>query len=289
MDKLIKAFSEKSRIRFTAVDVTQSAKALEARHLAGPTAAMALAEGLVGVAMLSQDAAGDDEATLLRLNASGPIGGLTVEAMGDGGLRGYTNVKILNDLDGREEINTDEAWGESGAVVVQTSVPGRLLNQAQLRVSPLKIKFVLARCFNQSLQVPTACEIRVRATSGGVLSARGVLAQRMADTDMPAFVNVLEKFEDGSVGRSLEDGVDDWRQLFGLPDIEERETRDLFFKCRCSRERTLAALKTLAPEELDAMAAKGEPQAVVCHMCGETYYAAPEDIRRIADGIRSGK
>ncbi len=287
MDSLLKFFSPNSKIRFAMVDVTMSAKALEARHLSGPTASMALAEGLAAVALLSMDAAQDDEATLLRIAAGGVIGGLTVEAMGDGGLRGFTNVKVLNELDGAERIETDTAWGDSGMVQIQFSLPGKLLNQASLKVSPLKVKFVLARYYNQSMQIPTACEVSVRADAGGLISARAMLAQRMEDSDMPAFVRVLEQFENGRAVELLREGasVEALGELFGLVDIEERERRDLMFKCRCSRARTLAVLKTLKRDELETMLKSGKEQAVTCHMCGQTYYATSEDIQKIMDEL----
>ncbi len=94
MDARIKFFSNQARIRFTLAKVTMAAKALEARHLCGPTASLALAEGLAAVALMSQDTGTPDEAVLLRLSVSGPIGGVTVEATGAGTLRGYTNTKL---------------------------------------------------------------------------------------------------------------------------------------------------------------------------------------------------
>jgi len=287
MDKIIKGLSAKSKIRFAAVDVTMSAKALEARHLCGPTAGMALAEGLVAVTMLAMDSAEAEESVMLRLNANGPIGGMMVEAMGDGGLRGFTNTKIMNDLDVLETISSDDCWGSSGSVQIQTTMPGRIINQASLNVNPPKMQFVLARYYNHSMQVPTACDICVRSDSGGIISARGMLAQRMEDSDMDAFIAVLEKFDGGGIHDALAQsvGVTDFGGLLGLPDAEVRETRELMFKCRCTKERTLAVLKTFTKEELEKIHAAGEVQHITCHMCGNTYSAAPDDIRKIIEGM----
>jgi molecular chaperone Hsp33 len=283
MDQLIKAFSPETKIRFALVDVTMAAKALEGRHLSGPTASKALAEGLVGVALLSMDAASDDEAVMLRINAAGPIGGLLVEGLGDGGLRGFTHAKIINDLDGDEPIDTDAAWGNSGSVQIMTSRPGKILNQASLNVGPLRIRFVLARYFNHSMQVPTACDILVYADTGGIIRARGVLAQRMEDSDQDAFIRVLEAFESGDVGGRIEEsfGIEALGSVVGVPDIEERETRELVFKCRCDKARTLAVLRTLSMEELDEIIAYNESQTITCHMCGAGYEATPADLRAI--------
>jgi molecular chaperone Hsp33 len=283
MDLLAKAMSPETKIRFASVEVTMAAKALEARHLAGPTAAMALAEGLVAAALLSMDTTHDDEAMMLRANVAGPLGGLMVEAMGDGGLRGFPNIKVLNDLDVLDTIATEDAFGTSGSVQILTSLPGKILNQASLNVNPPRMTYVLARYFNHSMQVPTACEIWAKADSGGLISARGFLAQRMEDSDRDAFVRVLEAFEEGRVRKQLAEGSDCtlFRETFGLPDIEVRETRQLAFQCRCTKARTLAVLKTLTREELDAIIARDESQNITCHMCGDTYVATPDDVRAI--------
>jgi molecular chaperone Hsp33 len=288
MDQLVKVMSPSTQIRFTSVEVTMSAKALEARHLAGPTAGMALAEGLAAVALLSQDAASDDEALMLRVNSKGPIGGMMVEATGAGGLRGFPNIKILNALDVLETIATDDAWGPSGSVQILTSLPGKILNQAALNVNPPRMNYVLARYFNHSMQVPTACEVWAHADSGGLIAARGFLAQRMEDSDQEAFVRVLEAFEGGRVREQLAVGADAlaFGDIFGLPDMEVRETRPLSFQCRCTKARTLAVLKTLSLEELEAVVARGESQTVTCHMCGDSYTATPDDIQTLVEELK---
>jgi molecular chaperone Hsp33 len=283
MDALIKAIEPKARIRFTMADVTMSAKALEARHLSGPTASMALAEGLAAVALMTQDSGHADEAVMLRLHVSGPIRGLLVEATGAGTLRGFTHAKILNDLDGAERIDTEAAWGNSGAIHVIVSRPGVILSRAALHVNPPRMQRVLARYFNFSLQTPTAAELFVKADSGGLIRACGILAQRMADTDTDAFVRVLECFERKAVQDWLADGANLARlaALLGLTDVERHETRPLSFLCRCTREKTVDALSTLTQAELESLVARGASQTVTCHMCAKSYTAGPDDIRAV--------
>lgn len=285
-DKLEKAIAAASRIRFAFVETTVAAKALEARHLCGPVAGAALGEAVTAAALLTVDAAKPDEALMLRMNVSGPLGGILVEATGEGALRGFTNRKVLNDLDSRLPVDTTAAWGDSGSVQIVTSSPGKILNQAVLNVNPPLMRFVVARYFNHSQQVPSACAIRVEAGSGGLISARGMLAQRMPDSDMEAFVKVLECFEGNQVTERLADAdafsavwLGAFGELLGLPDIAVRDTRALMFKCRCNRERVLAVLKSLSREELEERVEEG--QDITCHMCGHTYSATPEEIRAL--------
>ncbi len=102
-DSRAAAFSPAAKIRLVLVEVTDSARELERSHLCGPTAGMIQAEALAGVALLGSELAAVAETVTMRLKVSGPVGGVLVEAGADGSLRGYTNVKVMNDLDAREE------------------------------------------------------------------------------------------------------------------------------------------------------------------------------------------
>jgi len=285
MDSLVKALSETAKVRMTFVDTTAAAKALEARHLSGPTAGKVLAESLVAVALLSGDAASEEEAVLMRLSASGPVRGCVVEALGDGGLRGYTLVKILNDLDGRETIDATAALGKLGSAVVTKTLPGKILNEASVKTGTPSPQIVVAKYFNLSMQVPTGAAIVVDTTANGLLHARGLVAQRMPDGESELFVRVLQRFDDGSVARALSGDVPPelMGEVLGLGDAAVREGRPLAFRCRCSRERAAASFTALSKEELESMIAEASPQNVTCHMCGKDYVFESAELREILE------
>ena len=281
MDALIKAFSPSWKLRVVFADVTMSAKALEARHLSGPTSALILAESLTAVALLSADASGADEWISLRMHVTGPVRGVLVEATAQGCLRGFTNAKVINELDVAAEPASDGGLGSSGSVHVFSSEPGRTLGRTVLNVAPPRLRNVLARYFNFSMQVPTGVEIESRADSGGLIRACGLCVQRMVDGDQDVFVHVLESMESGAVRRELarSDPQSRLPAILCLPDLEIRETRPLRFACRCTREKTLAVLDVLTRDDLLVMAAADKPQRIFCHMCGAEYNATVEDVR----------
>lgn len=290
MDRLEKGTTGSSHIKVTFAEVTMAAKALEARHLSGPTASLALAEALVTVALLSSDLGEADAAMMMRVNLSGPLKALLVEATGDGGLRGFTHQKILNDYDADLPISSSGALGDSGAVQIVSSMPGRVLNQAVLNVNPPLMKFILARYYNQSLQVPTGCFLHVAADTGGVITASGFTLQRMVDSDPDVFVEMLEAIEAGRVASAIGEASQASRETAALmgavfPGVEFDfpERRELQFKCRCSKAKVLKMLNTLSPNELKQMIDAKESQDVTCHMCGHTYTADTADLMQIAD------
>ncbi len=229
---------------------------------------------------------------MLRVTASGPIGGMLVEGTGSGYLRGFTNRKILPDLDERQPIDTAPAWGDSGSVQIVSTLPGRVLSQAVLQVNPLQIRLALARYFNQSVQIPTGCCVRVVADDGGVLSARGLLVQKMVDSDTDAFVQLLEEMETDRLGgvlaaRVLPDGIAGaLAQVPGGGGLRVHERRELSFHCRCSKERVLRVLSTLDEAELQVLIDNHQAQDVTCHMCGQSYRAEEADLQSVLDAAR---
>jgi molecular chaperone Hsp33 len=283
MGQLHRALAPASRIRFTYADVGDAAAELERRHLCGPTAGVVLGRALAAVALMAADAAAEDEAVSLQMKVSGPVEGLLVEATGAGGLRGYTDRKIMNELDGAATVAPAPALGERGLARVMRSTPRALLSSADLQVQPAEIRTVLARYFNQSLQTPTAAELRTVSADGALVSARGLTAERMPDGDHEAFVRVLEAFDRGAVGEALaaEEGPEGLAELFELPDLRFAEERPLAFACRCSRERSARALATLSEEELEEILGEDEPQEIYCHWCGKGYRLGPEEVLQV--------
>lgn len=281
MDRLVKLLSPRAKIRITAAEVTQTAKTLEARHLCGPVAGRILAEGLSAVSLLSTDGSAG-EAVLLQARVDGPLRGLVVEATGEGHLRGYTHEKVLDEWDGRLPVVSEGALGTSGTALIQRSLPGRILGQTPMAFTPPDFKILLARYYNRSLQVPAGVEIAVVCDSGGLLSARALVAERMPDATQADFVPVLEALQDGRVRSLLERdlSVDGLRAATGLEDLEERETRELRFQCRCSREKAVASFASLSVTEVDDVVREGNSQHVVCHMCGADYLVTAAEIAR---------
>lgn len=281
MDCMLKMLSESAHIRLTKVDVTQTAKALEARHLSGPVAGRILAEGLAVVSLLSADSEAE-EAVLLQVKVDGPVRGLVVEATGSGHLRGYTQEKILEGLDGEEPVVSEKGLGPAGKAMVIRSMPGRLLGQTPLPFTPPDFRVLLARYYNLSLQIPAGAELAVRSDSGGIISVRAIVAERMPDGRQADFVPLLEAFQDGRVKALLEADVpvSEFARLSGLPDLAVRGTRELRFQCRCSREKAVASFSSLTQPEIDEIVKEGKPQHVVCHLCGADFSIPAVEIAR---------
>jgi molecular chaperone Hsp33 len=270
-DCMTLAYSPRARIQFVLVDVTDAARGLEASHLNGPTASLVLAEALAGVALLGADLTRPQEAVTLRMRVSGPVQGVLVEMAQDGSLRGYTNRKVINELDGREELESEDAFGDHADVQIIRSVPGHILTHACLETHPASVRCAVQQFFEQSLQRRVAAQLVAIAYGGRLDLARGLLALGMPDTDQAELERLFALFQDDTVAQELEacGTLAELGETLDFADLQFEPVRPLRFACRCSQARVEGMLEGLGPEELIAMAQK--PASIYCHMCGKGY------------------
>jgi molecular chaperone Hsp33 len=288
-DLLTVGYCPTARLRVTHVEATDSARALEQGHLCGPTAGLVLAEALAGVALLGAELVEPDETVTLRMQVSGPVRGLLVEANRNGSLRGYTHVKIIDDLDRRDDIEGDEALGDRATAQVIRSVPGRLIGQASFDVQPATVCGALESYFRQSLQRRVAFELGALTYGGFVDLSRGFAVECLPDGDPAEFERIVALIEDGTVLESLEScgSLVSVCTTLGLADVTAETPRPLKFACRCSRARVESLLGSMKIRELDAMIAEGKPACVQCHMCGVGYEIPVDRLQAIAQTRRA--
>jgi molecular chaperone Hsp33 len=278
------------RIRWCHVDVTDSARALSQAHLCGPTAALVLAEALGGVAVLSHELTLPDETVSFWMRVRGPVQGVLVEAAQDGALRGYTQVKLLNDLDGREEFLSAPALGEAGEVRVVRSVPGRVISRAGIDVAPPSVQNAINRYLHLSLQRDAFVAVQAFAYEGGVDLSRAFLAECLPQGDRAEYERLRSRAEEGSLHEALElaDGARGFCAEMAMTQVEYDAPRRLRFACRCSSERALATLGAMPAAELREMAASGKPAEIFCHMCGRNYAYGAEVLLKLTQAGKNG-
>ena len=283
MDNIKRMLSNKYGLSVVYVDVSDTAKELEKRHLSGPASSMLLGQALVAVSLISIRLKGAKEKLSFQLKADGPVGGVLVEAGAEGDLRGYTNVKLLSDLDGDENLDMKDIIGNHGILSLMHSNDSKVIYSGQINVSPADIKTVAARYFNQSEQIPTGLEIYSDMLDFRVNHMTGLMVQKMPGADTEKFVEILEKINSGELRDALKTGLDldQISSLFGLDDLALLDTKALKFACHCSHEKSIGIMRTLNKIELQEIIKSKEPQKVTCHFCGETYVIKTEELHPI--------
>ncbi len=246
-------YDAQARAAAVFVDVKTPAETLARAHLCGPSAAYALAKGLAAAALLGVDLSEKGETLILQAKGTGPLGGVHVECSQEGGLRGYTERKILDDLDARPSRSDRQILGNVSLQVTR-SVPGRILSQG--------VASSLGEYLVKSLQRRAAIAVAASVSEEGeILLARGLMVEALPDAPPETDVSLPQNLSLAASPRTI-------LSKLGLRTAERRRTTPLFFACRCSPERAQATLQALSPEERASLPDRVD---VTCHMCGRTY------------------
>ncbi len=281
MDSSIKGLSNKSKIGVTFIEVTESVKTLERRHLSGPAASLVLAHGMAAVAVMASNIAGKDEKVSMQLITEESVQGGLFEASAAGGLRGYTNIKILGELDGKADLSIEDVLRAEGRFCILQANASKIISNSVYTLNPASIRAALARYYNETLQRPTAAEIYAELKNGYINKVVAVIAEKMPDATSEDFLPVLESFENKEV-LDLLVGGSDWERLkevLKLPDLEITGVGEYRFACECSREKVVGMLESLDKLELQEIAAAGLGQEVICHFCGEGYRISDNEVK----------
>ncbi len=249
------------KVSVVMADVTEAAQTLARNHLCGPTSAAALAEALAAAAALSFETTEPEESLTIQMACSGPLQGLAVECTSQGILRGFTNRKILDEFDGVEKYDSERVCGTKQLTIAR-SVPGRILTQG--------VASSIDNYLTQSLQRNAKFTVEVAVTDEVVVnSAIAILVDALPDSS----VHVRELSARGEKNGSLAVSERTILSRLGLKNAVLKETLPLKFGCRCSRERALATLQAIPPEERTTLP---ESIDITCHMCGRTYTIHPQ-------------
>ena len=279
-DSRISAFSPSNKLKIVCVEVTDSARELERSHLCGPTAALIQAEALAGVALLGTELSQAEATITLRMRVSGLVGGVLVEASADGGLRGYTQIKVMNDLDAAEESDLTTALGEMAEVQIIHSLPGKILSSASIDISPASIVKGIEQYYHQSLQRRVFIQIATMAYGGFLDGARGLLIESLPDANQLFFNRLGRFFEDGTITECLNasSSLKTICETLGMNDCIYEVAKPLMFACRCSEERVQEMLRVMPLSDLKEMIAKNRPAQIFCHMCGKGFQVSIEQL-----------
>ncbi len=296
-DYLVRAIAKKAGVRGIVCVTTNLANNVAHRHETSPTVTAVLGRALTGGALMGA-LLKVQHRVALKLEGTGPIEKVIVEANSYGKVRGYPGVPNV-DLplkNGRYDIT-----GATGRAGLLTVVRDLGLPELAESVTPLatgETDTDLNAYFNQSEQIPTVVAIGIDVNEDGetpalskgkVAVAGGILIQAIPPYDENIIVQMADRIlelppieELLTSGKTPEEIM---ALLFAGMEYDLLEKRPIQFHCDCSRERSEKALITLGREEIEALL-ENEGQAVIdCHFCHERYVFDEIDLELILEEI----
>ena len=292
-DKIVRATAANGGIRLIAVSVTESTLEARSRHQLSYLTTTIIGRSFSAALLLASSMKIMRARVTFRIRSDGPLNGLLVDAGRDGTVRGYVgnpNLELdpIKNEKGKYSFDFKKAAGTGYLNVIRDNGEGDPFTSTVELVSG-SIAEDLASYLVHSEQTPSAVFIGEKYKNNELLCSGGLLAQVLPkkETD-PLLISLLEKRcqEINSFSEELYNSKNNLLSLIKniFPDIDDLSLSEIArsqkveFKCRCSRERSLNAIKMLDKKELEDILKKEGQAELVCEFCKNKYLINADEL-----------
>lgn len=284
MDKLAIGLARNGNVRIYSVVTTDLTNEARERHDLWPTSTATLGRTMAAGLMMGAMLKNKDEKITIQINGDGPIQTVMVGVNSHGEVRGYVgDPHVMLSYNDTHKLAVGMAVGDGFLRVTKDmNLKNDFVGTVDLVSGEIAEDF--AYYFTVSEQTPSAVSLGVLVdTDNTVISSGGLIIQLMpghTEEDIVATEKALGSLKPISdlikEGKTAETLITDL-----YDDAKVLDTRDVKFKCECSRDRMMNGLATLKKEEIIEMIEDGEEVETVCNFCNEKYVFTVDDLKEI--------
>lgn len=281
MDKLIHGLAGDGAIRVLAAITTDTVAEAIRRHGTSPTVSAALGRVLTGSLLLAATFKDFDRLTV-KVEANGPVGGITAEARPDGKVRGFVKnpvAELPSNPQGKFDVK-GVVGGGTFYVIREAGFEIGLRPEPYVGSVPIvsgEIAEDFAYYLAKSEQIPAAVLLGVLLNPEPpfVLAAGGVMIQMLPDANE----NLITMIED-TIARAPHltavinddtDPADLLKLALGDIDFETLDEYEANFDCTCSKDKAISMIAALGREEVESMLDSQQGAIMNCGFCNETF------------------
>ena len=285
-DYIVRATAADHQLRIFTATTKNLVERARQIHNTSPVATAALGRLLTAGSMMGCMMKGEKDVLTLQIQCGGPIGGLTVTADSQAGVKGYVkHPEVVLPPNSKGKLDVSGALGP-GFLNVIRDIGMKEPYNGQTELISGEIAEDLTYYFAISEQVPSSVGLGVlMEKENHVRQAGGFIIQVMPFAQEQVITALEEKLAGmDSVTKLLDQGMtpeDMIEYLAGDMGTEILDTLPADYRCQCSRERVSGAVASIGREELNKMIEEGEPIEVNCQFCGSSYLFDTEDLRHM--------
>ena len=283
MGILIKALALNERVRVflvNSVDITNEAIK---RHDLWPSAASVLGKAMTIGIMMGAMLKGE-EALTIKIDGNGPIGNVVADADAKGNVRGYVGREHVH-FDNKQTIDDVTTLGYNGyiEVIKDLKLKDFFISTIPIQTGDLAKDFTYY--FTTSEQTPSLISLGSYFTTDGFAQVfGGILIQLLPDAleedidFLESRIKLLSSFSKLLMEYPNQEEI---LKLIFKDDYHIIETKEIQFKCNCSKEKFAGGIASLGKEEINEMITKDHKAEVICHYCKEVYRYTEEELNKI--------
>lgn len=282
-DYMIRATAADGQIRAFAATTRDMVENAKNAHNTSPVATAALGRLMTAAAMMGADLKGEKELLTLRIEGSGPLGGLLVTANGHGDVKGYAfnpDVMLPPNAQGKLDVGGSLDLGVL-SVIKDIGLKEPYVGQTQLVTG--EIAEDLTYYFATSEQVPSSVALGVLMNKDNTVRQAGGFIIQLLPGASDEIIDKLETKLSGissitailDAGKTPEEILTDILGEFGL-DISTK--MPVQFHCDCERSRVEKAIISIGKKEIQDMIDEGKEIEVNCQFCNKHYKFSVDEL-----------
>ena len=273
-DHIVRVLAKEAGVLAMACSARSVVQEAARRHAASPVATAALGYGLSAAALMGS-LLKVQQSVAIKVEGNGPLQKMVVESDSYGRLRGYVANPEWSVAGPVGAAEVAAGMGGLGLLTVVKDLGVKNIYEGVVPLQTGELDKDLMYYLMQSEQILSLLELGAELDPDGrIAAAGGFLLQAVPGHDTAILEQLVERTEDlPPIERMLAEGdtpAGVLREIFGDVSYEILETRPITFRCTCSRERSLQALRLLDREDLLTLIAEGEA-VIDCHFCHERY------------------
>lgn len=285
-DRLYNFLLADGAIRGVILHGTRMINEMRSNHELGILETLVLGRAYLGAGLMSADLKSIDRIAL-KIDCSGPIKGLVVDANAFGEVKGFLKQVPIPIEKPMENYDLSPFFGAGFLEVTKYLEDAKQPFTGKIALEYGNIAFDLANYYLKSEQIPTAFNLSIKFDKdGSVTGAGGLFLQAMpeADDDLTADLekrikNLPSLGEVFTEDKEPERLVDDVFQKYSPKFLANRRIE---FMCHCNKQRLRSYLTLLPIDELKDIRNHGPfPLEIRCHHCNTPYHFEKSDIKKI--------
>jgi len=292
-DHLVRGLGLDGRVRAVAAETTAVARELRRIHQPSRTVTTAIGRLATGALLLAaslEKVTRREPMLTLEMDGGGPAGRMFATASPAGWVRAFVSnpeaVTAPTD-DGRLDVGS--VIGREGHLSVTRDLGAGRPYRGVVPLFTGEVAKDLAWYLTESEQSPAAVVLSVSVEADGdVSSASGLLLQLLPGVSDDEARRLTDRVHELGSLAAAGGGPREWLERLFPAGFDDLERRPVEFRCGCSKDRVLTALKLIGAREVGQLlrdAEGGIPTEMTCEFCRTCYPVAIGELRTVLDEI----
>ena len=285
-DRLYNFLLADGAIRGAIMHGTRMVNEMRANHELGILETLVLGRAYLGAGLMSADLKSIDRISL-KIDCSGPVRGLVVEANAFGEVRGFLKQVPIPLSRPLENFDLKPFFGAGFLEVTKHLEDAKQPFTGKIALEYGNIALDLANYYLTSEQIPTAFNLSIKFDpQGAVIGAGGLFLQAMPDAGDDLAADLEQRVSHlPSLGERFAENRDPEaliQEVFSKHSPQFLASRRIEFMCHCNRKRLQKYLAMLPQDDIEDIHQNGPfPLEMRCHMCNTAYEFSKTEIEEV--------